>query len=634
MKKKLLLVVLLPALLLNTSTPAARAQAPQATPPAPKGDAEREAARAGLERKALGLLRVALEASRELRLAENRVRAQVAGARLLWPRDPEAARAAFKEAADGVAELNAAVNPEDQQFYVAAQGVMQLRGEMVQIAAQHDAKLALEFLRATRPPYAETLAAAGYGQQEQLIELTLAARIAAQEPKRALEMAEESLSRGVTSGLVNVLNELRAKDPAAAAKLAAAIVKRLRADDLPNNYETSGVAHQLLYMTRPSGNTTAGAAAPPAPPVVTGRGVVVSSGPANAITVDGVATPALLDEPTRRELVEKVLSALSNTTPNQVGAFNLFHAFQTLLPEIERYAPGRAAALRRRADELERGFNPQGRLLRPYEELMQTGTAEALLEAASKAPAEVRDQLYTNAAWKAFNEGKDPERARRILENVSNPQQRAQLRRDMEQQARLNTAQQGGYAEARQAAARLASADDRMTALMQIAAAAAAANDAQTARQVLEDARAVVEGQTRGQHQFQYRLQLADSYARFDAGAAFEQVELSIGRLDELMEAAVVLDGFGQEAFTDGELKPQTQGGHVWHDLINRCAQSLAALAVSDFERAGAAVGRFRRADARVAAQLSLAAAVLNVHARVQRRRQNELRALGGDGGR
>jgi hypothetical protein len=613
--KKRLSLALLPALLVGSLAPA-RAQTSEG-PLSKKGDAERTAARAELERKALGLLGEALAAAQELKLAENRVRAQVTAARLLWPRDAVAGRAAFKAASDGIAEMSAGVDPEDPQFYGAAQTVMQLRGELLQIAAQFDAKLALEFLRATRPPYADTLAAAGYGQQEQMLELSLASRLAAQEPRRAFEMAEESLSRGVTTGLLNVLNELRTKDSAAATKLASDIVRKLRAEDMLNNYEASGVAQQLLALTRP---------ADPAPGRAPGQAIVYVGG-APATPGEGAG---LLDEPTRRELVEKILAALASSVPNQNGSYNLFQAFQTLLPEIERYAPGRVVALRRRADDLERGFNPQGRLLRAYEELLQTGTIEALLEAAPKAPAEVRDHLYMNAAWKAFNEGKDPERARRILESVANPQQRAQTRRSMEMQAQLNAAAQNGYAEARQSAARLTSIDEKVMVLMQIASQAAGAGDKQTARQVLEDVLALAETQTRGHQQFNYRLQVADAYARFDPNAAFEVVESAIARLDELLDAAVVLDGFGQDAFREGELKPQ--GGYLWHDLISRCAMALAALAPTDFERASADAAKFRRVDARTTAQLTLAANILSTMAPVQGRHYERLVPLGGFG--
>jgi len=296
--------------------------------------------------------------------------------------------------------------------------------------------------------------------------------------------------------------------------------------------------------------------------------------------------------------------------PNQGGGYNLYYAFQALLPELEKLTtPARAAALRRQADELERNFNPYQRQMRPYQEVMQTGTVEAVLEAARKAPAEARDQLYTHAAWKVYNEGGDHERARQILENVANPQHRAQARREMEQRARWRSVQQGGYAEARQAVARLKTPEERVQALLQIAGRAATAGDAEAARQVLEEARGLVESQTRGQQQFAYRLQVANAYMQFDADASFEVAESAVGRLDGLLDAAEVLDGFGQESFREGELRPQ--GGYIWNELINQCAQTLALLARADFERAAAAAKKFRRPEARVGAQLLLAQHVL-----------------------
>src|SRR5688500_2408920 len=296
MKRRLSHVLLL-ALLVGSHAPASRAQRPGETPPSKKAEAEQEAARAELERKALGLLEEALAEAAGLKLVENRVRAQLTAARLLWPRDPRAAREAFDAAAVGLAALTAEVNPEENQFYNAAQTVMQLRGEMLQLAGQHDAKLALDFLRATRPSYAEALTAAGFGQQELMLELTLAGQVAAQEPRRALEMAEESLNRGVTMAVINVLNGLSAKDPAAAAKLAAAIVKRLRVEEMRNSYESSGVAQQLLQMSRPAESPL------PTNSVGPGAAVVSVKAPASG------GGDALLDEQTRRELVEKVLAA-------------------------------------------------------------------------------------------------------------------------------------------------------------------------------------------------------------------------------------------------------------------------------------------------------------------------------------
>ena len=582
------LPLLLFALLLHAQ---ASAQAPV--------EAKAAEAEAELGRKALVLVEEALAEAQSLKLAENRVRAQTTAARLLWPRDPKAARAAFKAAADGIAEMNAAVDVEDPQLYMAAQAVGQLRYELVNAAAPYDASLALDFLRATRPTYADALTAAGYGMSwpEQSLEMSIVSNLTAQEPQRAFELAEESLSRGVTSSLLNVIQQLRAKEPALAAKLAAAIVRRLTPEELRNQHEAASVAQQLIVLTRPAEG-------------VPGAN---STGPLMSVSGGGVAPDSssvpLLDEQTRRDLVEKLLAAVAASVPNQGGGHNLFYAFQTLLPELERTAPARAAALRRKADEIERYLNPQGHRMRPYQSLMEKGTVEEMLEAARKAPAEARDQLYAHAAQKVFNESGDVERARQILEGLSNPQQRAQARRDLEQRVQWRAINSGNFAEARQVVARLKSPEGRVQALLQVAERAAAAGEAETARQMLEEARAVAESQTRGQQQFAYRLQVAAAYMRFDVGASFEVTEAAVGRLNELLDAAEALDGFGHESFKEGELRAQ---GYVWTDLLNQCGQTLGLLARADLERAAAVAKRLRRPEARINVRLVVAQSLLN----------------------
>jgi hypothetical protein len=601
MKKGLPLLLL--ALLLHAHAPAALAQTiSEAEPAAAASEATR--VRAELERKALVLVEEALADAQALKLAENRVRAQVAGAKMLWPRNPKAARATLKAAADAVVEMNAAVDPEDPQFYSAAQNVANLRAELIKVAAPYDANLALEFLRATRPAHAEALAAAGYGQpgQEQSIEMAVVAYLVAQEPQRAFEMAEESLGKSVTLSLLNVMQHLRSREPALGTRLAGDIVRRLRPEDLRAQHESASVAQQLLALTRPS---------EPAPT----NAVANAMGPLVVVSVGEVSPGAngapLLDEQTRRELIEKVLTAVAAGGGGQSpGAFNLFQAYQVLLPELEKTAPARVAALRRQVEELERSFNPRARQMRGYQELMTTGTVEAVLEAARKAPADARDQLYTHAAMKVFNEGGDAERARQILENVSNPQLRAQARREMEQRAHWRSVQEGSFKEARQSVARLKTPEERVQALMQIAGRAASSGETETARQLLDEARTLVESQTRGHSQFGLRLQIANAYARFDAAASFEVVESAVVRLDGLLDAAEVLDGFGQDAFTEGELK--WQGGYIWNDMIYQCAQTLALLAREDFERAAAAAKKFRHIEARTTAQLTLAQSLLD----------------------
>ena len=609
-------LVLLALLTLFCARHADARQRPAAqTPGADASEAARAEAerRAELERRAVALLREAVSDAQGLKLFENRVRPQTAAAMLLWPRDEPAARALFKSAADALAAYGASLDPEDSQFFNTAQSVLQMRNELLQAVAQFDPKLALEYLRSTRVPHADVLRAAGYVQdsQEQQLELSLAARVAAQDPERAVRMAEQSLSKGLSPSLISVLQQLRVKDPAAASKLAAEIVKRLRVADLTSNYEVSSIGFQLLSLA-PAEAPPPQSASPQAVPVVITDGPVMVGmvGIGESATRNAPAAP-IMDRQTRAELVEKILAAAMSDAPqNQSGsAYNLHNALRALLPEFERTNPARAEAIRRRADALEQGFNPRGDLMRPYKQVSETGTAEEMLEAASKAPPEVREALYTQAVWKVFNEG-DAERARQLVENISNPQQRAQMRRNIDQQLQWRAVQQGNYEEARAAVARLATFDEKASALMQIASAAFSKGEAKAALSALEEARALANAQPGGMQQFNTQLQIATAYAPLDAGESFEMVESSVARLNELLDAAASLEGFGQESFKEGELRPQY--GYAWNEMVGQCAAALAALAPADFERASAAAKSFRRADVRASAELQLAQRILS----------------------
>jgi len=621
MKRRSSLAPLIAILLFCTQHVAARQQSDtqsQGSDESSRTEAER---RAEIEKRAVALLREAVSDAQGLKLFENRIRPQIAAATLLWTRDETTARSLFKSVAEALAAYGDTLDPEDQQFYNNAQAVSQLRTEFIQTVSQSDPQLALDYLRSTRMPHADALRASGYAQdaQEQQLELMLAARISSQDPAHALRMAEQSLAKSPSPSLINVLQSLRAKDPAAASKLAAEIVKRLRVEDLTNNYEVSSLASQLLSLVPADAQQQ-----PSAPPVVLDGPTPTVLVGIGETSIQAAPQAPLMDGRTRAELVEKLLAAATSDTPNQSGVYNLHNMLRTLLPEIERTNPARAEALRRRADALEQSFNPQANIWRPYKQVSETGTIDAMLEAAQKAPREVRDSLYMQAAWKAFNEG-DAERARQIAENISNPQQRGQMRRNFEMQANWRAVQQGDYASAHAAVSHLSTFDEKASALMQIASAAFSKGDTKTAIQMLEEARSLVSAQPGSFQQFNVQMQIATAYAQMDTNESFEMVEASVGRLNELLDTAASLEGFGQETFKDGELRPQY--GYAWSELVNQCAATLALLAPTDFERASNTAKSFRRADARAYAELQLAQRVLTALS------QNDFNGRGYPGG-
>jgi hypothetical protein len=566
----------------------ARAQTPDLGAKSQEAEAKAEARRA-LEGKALELLGETVAEARGLKLAENRARVLATAAGLLWPRDEKTARALFKEATDLVAALAAA--QEERRPDEGQNGVAQLRQEMLSMVAGRDAQLALDFLRATRQP------SPGRGQNwggppdpELALEVSLATQLAAQDPKVALRLAEESLSRGFSSGLGRLLHLLAVKDPEGASRLAGLIIRKMNPEDLVGDYEATSLATQLLNLARPAGPTQT--------PDENGHRIVDLA----VVTVD---------ERTRRQLIETVVAAALSDKAARTG-FSLYHALQPLMAEVEKYAPARLAALRRQSAEYERNLDPHSRMQKEYRAVFEQGTIEALVEAASKAPAEMRDQLYMQAFWRAAGEG-DGERARQIAENISNPQQRSQLLQDLARQLPWRAFERGNYEEARQLIMRLPAKEERVPMLLQVAAGMLSKGDKQAAGGLLDEAAGLlglgVEGRAQTHQQFNAQLEIARLYAQLDEGRAFQLVELSAEQLNELVAAAAVLEGFYQDAFREGELKQQ--GGYVWNDLIARCSATLAQLAPSDFTRARSAVERFRRADVRVAAQLAFVRDVL-----------------------
>jgi hypothetical protein len=578
-----------------------------------KTQAEQEAARArraALETKAFALLEEAAAEANSLRIAENRARLHSVAAAALWPHDEARARELFQAAVDGVASLASALTADDFRYEQHYHRIQNLRREIVSAVAQREPKLALEFVRGTRlaPPPRAGDTNYYMPDQELALEAQLAALVASRDPREALRIAEESLARGVSGHLSNILERVRQDDPQAASKLAADIVRKLRSSNLAADYDAAGVATYLLHATRPP------ASAPPPPPPTTPAGI--RSQHVALVPANNDARALTLDEATRRDLISLVVGAALGASGDRRGRGNntagqLLAALQAALPEVEQLLPAQAPALRRRVSEFENAggerFSSRPRW-QEFEQLMQTGTVDAILQAAGRAPADVRWQLYRRAAAKAVEEGAT-ERARQIVnDSEMNPQQREQLLRELDQMLFWRAANQGDASQALALLARFKSPEERTHMTLTLAQSAAARGNRELAERLLEEVLNQTGVRARNMGLFSTQLQAAHAYANFAPERAFQITEACVEHLNELTAAAVQVDGFGQEAFEQGELKLD---GNVWSSLVQQAGELLAALAPKDFERARDVAGRFQRPEARSQAMIAVARGAL-----------------------
>ncbi|HEX8923011.1 MAG TPA: hypothetical protein VF766_16165 [Pyrinomonadaceae bacterium] len=528
-----------------------------------------------------------------IRLPETRARLGTQVAQLLWDSDEKRARKLMAEAIEGVKEYLAGIDQSDQTYYQTYQMAMQLRGEVFTALATRDPELALDFLTSTRILTDPNVGQGGERpDQERQLELSLASQMAAKNPKRALQIAEESLKKGYAYNLIDTLMRLRTADLDSATKLAGEIAERLKGESLLKNFEATNLLVNLLRM---SGSAR------------TGARTLGSSGEEQM--------PSLLPEEEYKELFNRALSAAIAFTPPPTNFYSnernsaqtIIHSLKSMTAEMQKYAPEKAALLDKKETEFNTPPDPQNRLWQKYQDTINNGTLDAALEAVGRAPQEMRDQLYQQVAQKALNGG-DVARAKQILtENIRNPMQRQQALRNLDQQAFYVSLNNGKLEDALRNAANLSSTKERAGMLIQIVNRFGPSQKKADMIDILEQARALIgaTGRAEDQEQMNTLLQLSQSYAQFDSKRSFEIMEPLVDQLNEMSEAAALLNGFGQQYLRNGELL--LQNGNSVGSAASQLIQTLGSLAATDFDRARSVADRIQRPEVRLVAYLTIA---------------------------
>lgn len=522
-----------------------------------------------VEKQGLELLDTIAEGIPGLRNPGNRVYLMSAVADLLWTTDEKRARALFEIVKQEMVSATAGFDPGEQQSYYVLEVLQQRRRECLERVARRDPEIAISFLRATRLPPEST----NNNQEanETNLELYLAGLLAAKDPEQALQMGRETLRKGVSSSLFSLLSQIAAKDKDRAQAFHKEIVDRLRGDDLPKNHEAAGAAWNLLYSFQ----------------------------------------PPQANEDTYRQLLDilssLVLSAASDSaTRNSQNSYNQFHS---LLPQLEKYAPARLPMLRQWFQSVKRTIDPNTRMYQELNELNQRGTVEDLLALAGRYGTEFQGQIYQQAAWKAMSSG-DANRARQIVaEFVSDPGQRRQLLEQIDNQLLWNTVNAGKIAEARQLLNRVKAVEQRVQMLINLAMNVANKGDKKQALELLEEARTLLDSSPANQVRLTAQLQLAQGYSSIDAQQSVQLMQSIVMQTNQLVAAAVVLDGFENRYLQEGEwMKP---GYTSLGNLVNSIEQNLGMLALRNADGARSLSAQLERPEIRLMAQLEVAQALL-----------------------
>jgi hypothetical protein len=151
--------------------------------------------------------------------------------------------------------------------------------------------------------------------------------------------------------------------------------------------------------------------------------------------------------------------------------------------------------------------------------------------------------------------------------------------------------------------------EERLSTLLYLSALATQRKEMALARRFIAEATGMVGGRVQNGFQFSSQLQIARALSGIDPRQSFAILDDLADQLNDLLAAAAVVDGFGPDCFSEGELKPLV--GNMWGELVSQFGEGLASLAPKDFERALSVAQKLQRDEVRISVSLRVAERLL-----------------------
>jgi hypothetical protein len=369
---------------------------------------------------------------------------------------------------------------------------MDLRQELVLTVARHNGEFAAQLLQAM--PVAEPAVPGERRQNQNTLEQSLVAAIAANDPKTALKNAQGWLDKGeYPASLSKVLSQLQTKDADAATKLTEQLVKKLQPDEILSRPDAVRISLNLL---RPGPRAEKKSTSDSQPVIVPAEQLLNESAFRDVMAATITAALRAVPQPNAQGRgVQRGFRGRPNNpggpaaTPQteaemlQSNARMLLNGLQNAAI-VDKYLPGESRA----ATELtQMGMDrdPNGG---PGQmaNLMQRGTSESLIAAAATAPPRMQNRIYQQAALKALDEG-NPDRARDIANQHLEGTARTNMLHTLELRQAVRSAPDK-MDEIRQTLNRAQSDEERVSLLLQFAANLQTENP-KLALQLLDEAR-------------------------------------------------------------------------------------------------------------------------------------------------
>ena len=527
---------------------------------------QENAKEAALREKAFKLLESAAGQLNSLQSPENRARLGANIADSLWNHDEKRARALFALVEEDIRAGLANRDLKDPKDRHTLKVFLKLRVDTVERIAKHDAELALAFLKATEFTSEEALPR-DLTESESGFEARLAVQIANANPEQALKFARQSLNEGFSDRLLELLRRLNRKDKVRGLILYKEIVKKLREVKIANNWNVRYFVSNLVDTFKPP------------------------------------------DDSAFRELIGVLItSALDHGCGSKsLEGFEAEHCrwVASIQPQLETIDP-RAAQLNRWVRE-RRNNDVAPELVHQYMDLSDDGTVNDQLAFAAKHPSIAQD-IYLYLIRRAA-EADDLVLARKLVaDHISDPEKKRQLLFQIDSFESASSYDDKEVEEIQSHLNELPTNEERVQRLLDFVH-TRVSNNRNALLKVLKQASEIADAMKPGKEQTEAQLKLALIYCLEKNDRGFAIMDSLVPKLNDLVEAAVKLDGFETSYLRDGEWN-MSANGNVG-EMLTMLSKYAGYFAWCDFDRAASLAAQFERSEIRLMAQVKLAQGIL-----------------------
>lgn len=521
---------------------------------------------AALREKAFDLLVSAAGQLNSLQSPENRARLGANIADSLWNHDEKRARALFAVVQE---DIKTGVNREvgdDPHELQTLRVFLKLREDTVERIAKYDAELALAFLSATESTSNNELVKK-LNERQRGLELRLATQMANNNPDLAVKLARQSLAQGLSNDLLVLLKRVEKKDKEQALVLYKDIVKKLRDVDLADDWNLRMFVAKLTYSFKPSDNA------------------------AFRELIGVLITKAL------------ALGCATNVTEDHRTSFCSW--VMSILPQMDKIDP-RAVQLKRWVrEDVEVNVSPE--TVHEFRELLDQGTINDLLAFAVQHP-DIADDVYWQAVHKCI-QANDFEMARKLVtDHIVDSERRQTLLVQIKRKQEWISFDEKRRAELQSQANEIRTIPDRIRYLLDNVS-QLSGTDRNSILKVLQQASELADAMKPGNEQTNAQMKVALLYCLEKNDRCFAIMEPLLPKINELVDAAVKLDGYETRYVRDGEWN-MSANGNVGQ-LLTTLSQNAGHFAWCDFDRAVSMTAQFDRSEIRLMAQVKLAQAIL-----------------------